>query len=113
MQPCGLRHNKVEAKTGISYLRDSPFGKWSAATFRRRRLHWQTPQENATVHADSSDLLENVPYAHSDLDAKMLDKLSISSHAQTSFFIVRQPIGDQQSKGSLRRVRWMRSSRWN
>ncbi len=79
MQHCDLRHNrKVEAKTDISYL----------GTAHSRNGQQQPSgvggyigraQENATVHADSSDLLENAPYAHRDLDTKMLDKLSISS----------------------------------
>jgi hypothetical protein len=80
------------------------------------------------VEAGGADLLENVPYAHNDVDTKTLDKLPISSpgsglsdaimlgsgavaadsngffhplgdHAQTSFSIDGQPISDQQSKG--------------
>ncbi len=79
------------------------------------------------VEAAGADLLENVPYAHNDVDTKTLGKLPISSpgsglsdavmmssgavaadsngffhplgdHAQTSFSIDGQPIGDQQSK---------------
>src|SRR5258706_1838819 len=78
-----------------------------------------------TVHSD--DLLENVPYAHNDVDMRTLSKLPLTSpgsglsdaimlgsgavaadsngffhplgdHAQTSFSIDGQPIGDQQSK---------------
>jgi len=85
-------------------------------------------RESVTVEATDADLLENVPYAHSDLDTKTLNKLPISSpgsglsdavmlgsgavaadsngffhplgdHAQTSFSIDGQPIGDQQSTG--------------
>jgi hypothetical protein len=80
-----------------------------------------------TVEASGADLLENVPYAHSDVDMKTLDKLPLSSpgsslsdavmlgsgavaadsngffhplgdHAQTSFSVDGQPISDQQSK---------------
>ncbi|HWQ54196.1 MAG TPA: TonB-dependent receptor [Bryobacteraceae bacterium] len=80
-----------------------------------------------TVEAASADLLENVPYAHNDVDTKTLDKLPVSTpgsglsdavtlssgavaadsngffhplgdHAQTSFSIDGQPISDQQSK---------------
>ena len=80
-----------------------------------------------TVEAAGSDLLENVAYAHNDVDTKTLDKLPITSpgsglsdavmlssgavagdsngffhplgdHAQTSFSIDGQPISDQQSK---------------
>lgn len=80
-----------------------------------------------TVEAAGADLLENVPYAHNDVDTKVVEKLPISSpgsglsdaimmssgavasdsngffhplgdHAQTSFSIDGQPIGDQQSK---------------
>lgn len=79
------------------------------------------------VEAENLDLLENVPYAHNDVDTRTLSKLPISSpgsglsdavmlssgavaadsngffhplgdHAQTSFSIDGQPIGDQQSK---------------
>jgi len=79
------------------------------------------------VEASGADLLENVPYAHNDLERKMLDQLPIASpgsglsdaitmasgavaadsngffhplgdHAQTSFSIDGQPISDQQSK---------------
>ena len=85
-------------------------------------------RQTVTVEAAGADLLENVPYAHNDVDTKSLDKLPISSpgsglsdavmlssgavaadsngffhplgdHAQTSFSIDGQPIGDQQSKG--------------
>jgi hypothetical protein len=81
-----------------------------------------------TVEAGGADLLENVPYAHNDVDTSTLGKLPISSpgsglsdavtlstgsvaadsngffhplgdHAQTSFSIDGQPISDQQSKG--------------
>ena len=82
-----------------------------------------------TVNVDVAgvDMLENVPYAHNDVDTKTLDQLPISSpgsglsdaimlssgavaadsngffhplgdHAQTSFSIDGQPISDQQSK---------------
>ena len=80
-----------------------------------------------TVEASGTDLLENVPYAHSDVDTKILEKLPVTSpasglsdvimmasgavaadsngffhplgdHAQTSFSIDGQPISDQQSK---------------
>ncbi len=80
-----------------------------------------------TVEAAGADLLENVPYAHNDVDTKTLDKLPFSSpgsglsdavmfssgavaadsngffhplgdHAQTSFSIDGQPVSDQQSK---------------
>ena len=79
------------------------------------------------VEAGGGDLLENVPYAHNDVDTKALAMLPVSSagaglsdavmlssgavaadsngffhplgdHAQTSFSIDGQPIGDQQSK---------------
>jgi hypothetical protein len=84
-------------------------------------------QTTVNVEAAGADLLENVPYAHNDVDTKTLDKLPISSpgsglsdaimlgsgavaadsngffhplgdHAQTSFSIDGQPISDQQSK---------------
>jgi hypothetical protein len=84
-------------------------------------------QQSITVEANGADLLENVPYAHNDVDISSLSKLSVSSpgagvsdavvlssgavaadsngffhplgdHAQTSFSIDGQPIGDQQSK---------------
>ena len=79
------------------------------------------------MEANGADLLENVPYAHNDVDISSLSKLSVSSpgagvsdavvlssgavaadsngffhplgdHAQTSFSVDGQPIGDQQSK---------------
>ena len=82
-------------------------------------------KSEVTVHGD--ELLENVPYAHNDVDMKTLSKLPITSpgsglsdaiilgsgavaadsngffhplgdHAQTSFSIDGQPISDQQSK---------------
>ena len=97
---------------------------------------------SVTVEAAGSDLLENVPFAHNDVDTKTLDKLPISSpgsglsdavmlssgavaadsngffhplgdHAQTSFSIDGQPISDQQSKPSPRRYLSMPSSPWN
>ena len=79
------------------------------------------------VEAAGADLLENVPYAHNDLDRSLLSKLPSTSpgsslsdavtfgtpgvvadsnglfhplgdHAQTSFVVDGQPISDQQSK---------------
>jgi hypothetical protein len=84
-------------------------------------------QTSITVEANSADLLENVPYAHNDVDISSLSKLPITSpgtgvsdavvlssgavasdsngffhplgdHAQTSFSIDGQPVSDQQSK---------------
>jgi len=84
-------------------------------------------QQTVTVEAHGADLLENVPYAHNDVDISSLSKLSVSSpgagvsdaimlssgavagdsngffhplgdHAQTSFSVDGQPIADQQSK---------------
>lgn len=81
----------------------------------------------SSVNVEASDLLENVPYAHNDVDMKALDKLPVSSpgsglsdaialssgsvvkdsdglihplgdHAQTSYSVDGQPISDQQSK---------------
>src|SRR2546425_2375886 len=83
--------------------------------------------ESVTVEATGADILENVPYAHSDVDVSTLDKLPtlspasglsdaiilsspgvvadsngffhpLGDHAQTSFAIDGQPISDQQSK---------------
>jgi hypothetical protein len=83
--------------------------------------------QTVTVEAHGADLLENVPYAHNDVDISSLSKLSVSSpgagvsdavmlssgavaadsngffhplgdHAQTSFSIDGQPFADQQSK---------------
>lgn len=80
-----------------------------------------------TVHAESADMVENVPYAHNDIDQSTYSKLPVGSpgsglsdaitlgspgvvadsngffhplgdHAQTSFNLDGQPIGDQQSK---------------
>src|SRR5207244_2773409 len=83
--------------------------------------------ESVVVEAPGGDILENVPYAHADVDIAILDKLPMLSpasglsdaiilsspgvvadsngffhplgdHAQTSFSIDGQPISDQQSK---------------
>ena len=80
-----------------------------------------------SVNVESSDLLENVPYAHNDVDMRTLDKLPVSSpgsglssaialssggvapdsngqihplgdHYQASMYVDGQPISDQQSK---------------
>jgi hypothetical protein len=82
---------------------------------------------SVTVHGEEADLLENVPYAHNDMDRAMYAKLPATSpgaglsdaitmsspgvvadsngffhplgdHAQTSFSIDGQPVNDQQSK---------------
>ncbi len=82
---------------------------------------------SVNVEAEHLDLLENVPYAHNDVDTRTLSQLPTTSpgsglsdaimlssgavaadsngffhplgdHAQTSFSIDGQPIGDQQSK---------------
>src|SRR3982751_1802901 len=82
---------------------------------------------SVTVEGESDHMLENVPYAHSDIDRSTFDKLPSSSpgsslsdaiistapgvsgdsngffhpqgdHAQTTFSIDGQPISDQQSK---------------
>ena len=83
--------------------------------------------ETVRVEAGAGDIIENVPYAHADVDVSTLDKLPMLSpasglsdaimlaspgvvadsngffhplgdHAQTSFAIDGQPINDQQSK---------------
>ena len=83
--------------------------------------------ESVTVEAGGADIIENVPYAHADVDISVLDKLPtlspasglsdaimlsspgvvadsngffhpLGDHAQTSFAIDGQPISDQQSK---------------
>src|SRR5262249_26860718 len=83
--------------------------------------------ESVTVQPSAEDILENVPYAHSDVDISTLSKLPtlapasglsdaitftspgvvadsngffhpLGDHAQTSFAIDGQPISDQQSK---------------
>src|SRR5205814_1714059 len=83
--------------------------------------------ESVTVEAAGQDILENVPYAHADVNISTLDKLPtfspasglsdaivlsspgvvadsngffhpLGDHAQTSFSIDGQPISDQQSK---------------
>jgi hypothetical protein len=83
--------------------------------------------ETVRVEAGAGDIIENVPYAHADVDVSTLDKLPVISpasglsdaimlaspgvvadsngffhplgdHAQTSFAIDGQPINDQQSK---------------
>ena len=82
---------------------------------------------NVTVEAGGADMIENVPYAHNDVEMSGISKLPISSpgsglsdaitlstgavaadsngffhplgdHAQTSFSVDGQPISDQQSK---------------
>src|ERR1051326_6782948 len=92
------------------------------------KLELAGSRQTVTVESGGADLLENVPYAHNDVDTKTLDKLPITSpgsglsdavmlgsgavaadsngffhplgdHAQTSFSIDGQPISDQQSKG--------------
>jgi Carboxypeptidase regulatory-like domain len=84
-------------------------------------------RQTVTVESKGADLLENVPYAHNDVDISSLSKLLVSSpasgvsdavvlssgavaadsngffhplgdHAQTSFSVDGQPISDQQSK---------------
>ena len=83
--------------------------------------------DRTTVNVEASDLLENVPYAHNDVDMSTLTKLPMSSpgsglssaitlssgavegdsngsfhplgdHSQTSYAVDNQPISDQQSK---------------
>src|SRR5439155_26403764 len=83
--------------------------------------------ESVSVEAGAQEILENVPYAHADVDISTLDKLPtlspasglsdaitlaspgviadsngffhpLGDHAQTSFAIDGQPISDQQSK---------------
>src|SRR5439155_19196049 len=83
--------------------------------------------QSVSVEAGAGDIVENVPYAHADVDISTLDKLPtfspasglsdaimlsspgvvadsngffhpLGDHAQTSFDIDGQPINDQQSK---------------
>ncbi|WP_321475462.1 TonB-dependent receptor [uncultured Paludibaculum sp.] len=90
-------------------------------------LKLESSTSSVTVEADSTDVLETVPFAHSDVDHTSLTKLPSGSpgsglsdaitlsapgvvadsngffhplgdHAQTSFSIDGQPISDQQSK---------------
>lgn len=87
----------------------------------------QLGEARTTVEVEATDLLENVPYAHNDIDISNLSKLPMTSpgsgmsdaiilsnaavvgdsdgffhplgdHAQTTFSIDGQPISDQQSK---------------
>jgi Carboxypeptidase regulatory-like domain len=84
-------------------------------------------RETVVVEAGAADIVENVPYAHADVDISTLDKLPtispasglsdaitlsspgvvadsngffhpLGDHAQTSFSVDGQPISDQQSK---------------
>ena len=84
-------------------------------------------KEAVVVEAGAADIIENVPYAHADVDISTLDKLPtfspasglsdaitltspgvvadsngffhpLGDHAQTSFAVDGQPISDQQSK---------------
>lgn len=84
-------------------------------------------ETSVTVHATGADLLENVPYAHNDIDTSNISKLPVltpgaglsdvitltapgvvadsngffhplGDHAQVTFSIDGQPISDQQSK---------------
>src|SRR6202011_2394053 len=83
--------------------------------------------QSVSVEANAGDLLENVPYAHADVDVSTLDKLPtfspasglsdaiilsspgvvadsngffhpLGDHAETGFSVDNQPITDQQSK---------------
>ncbi len=91
------------------------------------RLSLAAGASSVEVEAFGADLLENVNYAHNDMDAKGLEKMALFSpasglsdaitlgspgvvadangffhpigdHAQTSFIVDGQPINDQQSK---------------
>jgi hypothetical protein len=83
--------------------------------------------QNVEVEASSADIVDSVPFAHSDVDASLLQKMAtatpgaglsdavtlaapgvvadsngffhpLGDHAQTSFSIDGQPVSDQQSK---------------
>ena len=91
------------------------------------RIALEIRKEVTTMHVEADDLVENVPFAHNDVDSSAIAKLPVSSpgsglsdtimmstpgvvsdsngffhplgdHAQTSFVIDGQPINDQQSK---------------
>jgi hypothetical protein len=91
------------------------------------RMELETGKTSLNVSGDTAEMLENIPYAHTDIDRNMLDKLPLvnpasgfsevltlatpgvvadsngffhplGDHAQASFIIDNQPISDQQSK---------------
>jgi hypothetical protein len=119
-------HVEVKSSSFAPYEQDIDV-RSSVPLDLRVKLALAGTKTTITVEAAGTDLLENVPYAHNDVDMKSLDKLPISSpgsglsdaimlgsgavaadsngffhplgdHAQTSFSIDGQPIGDQQSK---------------
>ena len=119
-------HLEVTAPSFATFERDVPI-RGAVPVSLKIQLALAGTSTAVTVEAAGADLLENVPYAHNDVDTKTLDKLPISSpgsglsdavmlssgavaadsngffhplgdHAQTSFSIDGQPISDQQSK---------------
>lgn len=124
--PPNQYHLEIDASGFSSYTKDLAVRTTVPITLNAS-LAIAGSTQNVTVEAAGSDILENVPYAHNDVDQTLISKLPISSpasglsslitlatpgvvadsngffhplgdHAQTSYVVDGQPINDQQSK---------------
>ncbi len=120
-------HLEVSAPTFAPHQQDVEVRSNIPQELMQIRMAPAGANTSITVEANSADLLENVAYAHNDVDISGLAKLPIGSpasglsdaitlssgavaadsngffhplgdHAQTSFSIDGQPVSDQQSK---------------
>ena len=124
--PFNPYHLTVAAKGFGSYSQDLDV-RSAVPLSLKVALQIQGSAQNVTVEAEASDLLENDPTFHTDIDRQMFDKLPLESpsselsslvtlsspgiaadsnglfhglgdHAENSFSLDGQPITDQQSK---------------
>ena len=124
--PFNQYHFEVTAVGFATFTRDLAV-RSSVAIALPVKLSVATGISSVEVEAFGADLLENVTFAHNDMDAKGLEKMALFSpasglsdaitlgspgvvadangffhpigdHAQTSFIVDGQPINDQQSK---------------
>ena len=124
--PFNQYHFEVTAAGFATFTRDVAV-RTAVATAIPVQLKLASGVTSVEVEAFGADLLENVNYAHNDMDAKGLEKMALFSpasglsdaltlgspgvvadangffhpigdHAQTSFVIDGQPVNDQQSK---------------
>ncbi len=120
-------HMEISAMGFTTVERDIELRSTVPVDLGRIQLAVAGTRFEVTVEAPTADLLENVPYAHNDVDMLNLSKLPVTSpgsnlsdaimlssgavaadsnglfhplgdHAQTSFSVDGQPISDQQSK---------------
>lgn len=124
--PPNTYHVQVQASGFAAYDQDIQV-RSAVPLSLRIAMQLATAQSSVTVEGPGADILENVPYAHNDMDSTLISKLPtlspgsglsdaiifgapgvvadsngffhpLGDHAQVTFSVDGQPISDQQSK---------------